>query len=283
MTGPMHWTAREEERAGKVRTELESVFGDPPESTNHLIIWIHGFNTAQIDAERTWKKTHMRVRDITSLPRLRDTVWFFWPGDASRNKHLSAISYFSQVPKAVRAGHLLAKHVMKLSAQNSELEVSFVAHSLGCRVALEAARELSRVEGGSPVRDLLLFAAAVPEGLCLTGHRYEERLAKQERVLFSTSDSILKRWFPLGQVVARGRGYDLHPGDLKKAVGFTGGPSSRWSWRREAAGYEHDDYWTENESLNLLGSLYGHVQKSRNPATRLTKERQVARRIAKEN
>ena len=278
MTTPMHWTVRDEKRAGKMRNGVLSKFG-LPRGHLRLIIWIHGFNTSEYSAADTWESSYRRVMEITNRNHLNGTVWFFWPGDASRNPALSAVGYFAQVPDAVTAGRLLAQYVTRISGVTPGLKVDLVAHSLGCRVALEAARNLSSTKTGSPVQTLLLFAAAVPEGLCLSGNRYDRHLAKREQILFSLSDTVLRRWFPVGQAMARRVGNDDHPGKLKEAVGYRGGPPDRWTGRQEAPGYEHGDYWAGAESLGLLSTLYGRPQIPRNPRERPSRRRQPAYRI----
>jgi pimeloyl-ACP methyl ester carboxylesterase len=276
MTAPIHWTVRDEKRAGSMRNEVLSKFG-LPKGHLRLTVWIHGFNTSEYSAADTWEISYRQVMEITKLNRLNGTVWFFWPGDASRNPAFSAAGYFAQIPDAVTAGRLLAQYITSISVHNPGLKVDLVAHSLGCRVALEAARHLSSTK--TPVRTLLLFAAAVPEGLCLPGNQYDGPLAQREQILFSQSDTVLKRWFPLGQALARRTGNDIYPGHLTEAVGYRGGPSDRWKRKQEARDYEHGDYWTGEESLDFLGTLYGRPPFERNQRERPNRRRRPAYRI----
>ena len=95
-------------------------------------------------------------------------------------------------------------------------------------MALQAVERL-RTLGGPEVDNLILMAAAVPEGLCAEGRIYSRSSARKETILHSQKDSVLSRWFPLGQAIARRLKGELDPGPLQTAVGLKGGPSGRWN------------------------------------------------------
>lgn len=256
MTAPLKWTVRAEKRSGALLPAVTSRFG-PVYGYRRLTVWIHGFNTSEYSANDKWEETHSLIRERTGLNELKGTVWFFWPGDAARSRIVSAPLYFAQVEDALKAGNALAEYIIDLQTKDPSLEVNLVAHSLGCRIAVEAARQIREV-GARPVSELLLFAAAIPEGLCGEGSIYDQKVATRERIYYSQSDRILKTWFPMGQLLARRFRGDANPGKQKLAVGYTGGPVSRWGAENiRAVEYAHDGYWSGEQSLSAIGALYG--------------------------
>lgn len=86
-------------------------------------------------------------RWVTLLPRDQDAVWY------------SVATYSKQVPKAAAAGEQLGIYLSRLASRPS---IVLVAHSLGCRVALEAFREMEEDGHGGRVVAFCLMAAAVP-------------------------------------------------------------------------------------------------------------------------
>ncbi len=281
MTGPIEWTTRDEKRGGALASKVDSKFGRTV-GYRRLTIWIHGFNNSEYRAADVWEITHKRVRGLRGSDLLDGTVWFFWPGDTTKHRGSSALFYFMEVRDAVDAGALLATHLREIMPWNPGLKVDFVAHSLGSRLALEAAKLVKQLEGPK-VRTMLLFAAAVPEGLCVPGGRYAAPLAESEKAMYSGNDAVLGRLFEPGQWLARSSRGELNPGPQKAAVGYTGGPEERWLPKAIECAYDHGDYWVSDTSLSLLGELYGmaataHVLVRRCPHERRLPLRYLPRR-----
>ena len=269
--GPHQWTVRDEKRGGDLLPAIKSKFG-PCNGYKKLIIWIHGFNTNEHSAIDQWEKSYEQVCQISGREWLKGTVWFFWPGEATSNKYTSTPLYYPQVSVAENSGNLLAQYLFDVLQKNPKLQITLVAHSLGCRVALQAANRLLDLEGPQ-IWKILLFAAAVPVGLCEPERIYGKRLAKSEDIMWSESDSVLKRWFQSGQKLARLLKEGIDPGIRKEAVGLVGGPDARWTREQEASGFKHGDYWKDKLSLSLLAQMYGHVSQDRHPKEREVKER----------
>ncbi|MEM6932482.1 MAG: alpha/beta hydrolase, partial [Pseudomonadota bacterium] len=133
-------------------------------------------------------------------------------------------------------------------------EVIIVAHSLGCRLTLEALSRLSRMAGGPTVR-LFLMAAAVPVQLMRqdTDLRHGLERASSVDVLHSQADGVLAVWFRLGQSLAPGEDQVL-----PEAVGLRGHPGGKvWTRSAEMPAYTHGEYWVGNRMASHVANRLG--------------------------
>jgi hypothetical protein len=230
---------------------------DSADAHSKLIFFIHGYNNTISAAEHTWRTetwNKLIERGITKETQ-RSIVFFFWPGDISKYAIISAPSYPSQIAIAEQAADELAEYLSKLRSPTGErVKIQFIAHSLGCRLVLEALfrvqnRRLVNIE----ITDVLLMAAAVPVGLCMPfgDARFGRQVATtREIVLYSKNDLILKWVFRPGEWLA-----DDLPPHGSVAVGRTGRPLDRWSKYSEECELGHSDYWTHSESLRRIHIL----------------------------
>lgn len=253
-----------------------------PLGQRRIIILIHGYNNDKVKAEESYalfkEKLLDRLGRVGTSGRL-DSIWgFFWPAyieglvhglrrhvmqrlrrerlpttDSALLPLASALSYSLQVKKAREVGAELGRYLLALCDDALACEVVFVAHSLGCRVALEAAQVIAN-EGGTwqrkPLRAMCMMAAAVPVHMVEKGAGLaaSARAAQRTYVLYSRRDHILRRWFRPGQALA-GEGY------RSEAVGLHGDPRI-WSSSDETM-LEHGDYWASPVTTPHLGRLFG--------------------------
>ena len=194
-TPPYEITVREDPSGGGLLSFADTPWGTLAGS-GHLTIFVHGFNNGFLAARDAWIKNHGLLRKKVP-PRKLKVTHFYWPGD-EHNKIMSKLGYFTKVDVAEKSAKLLAFHLEKISTPRSPLSVTFVGHSLGCRVVLEATWRLRSIRNVK-VEDVILLAAAVPEGLCEPTRRFAEPVAKSERIVWSSEDSVLKKYFRLGQ------------------------------------------------------------------------------------
>jgi predicted alpha/beta hydrolase family esterase len=207
-----------------------------------LAILIHGFETSEAKAHEAYERFQAALESFApGAVRRLGPIWeFHWPGDHP-DKKVSKVTYAVRVPVAQGAGGLLAKWIAEL---RDDQEVVLVAHSLGCRVALEAVRKLRELRGGRPgpnVPAVFLLAAAVPVDLCAPARRFCGPLPRPddrkrdgvEYVLHSRRDWVLKWPFNHGQALV---------GEPGNAVGRRGRPGNRWTrdWRTR---HWHGQYW----------------------------------------
>lgn len=130
-------------------------------------------------------------------------VGVLWPGDA---RWVPFIDYPVEGDEAIKSGQLLAQYL--LANLTTAASWSFVSHSLGARVVLEAVRGL---KGSTKLKTATLLAGAIDDS-CLNGEYQDAALElKRVSVLASRSDDVLKWAFPAGNlasgIITRGEPY----------------------------------------------------------------------------
>lgn len=118
-----------------------------------------------------------------------------WPGD----HWARAASYPFEGRDADDAGRRLAEFLARDVRRGAEL--SFVAHSLGARVAMEAIRHLD--PAAFPVRQVCLLAAAIDDFSVAAPRGYRPAVEKADRVavLASRKDRVLRLAYPAGDLL----------------------------------------------------------------------------------
>lgn len=196
-----------------------------------VLFGVHGFNVKMEDAVRAF----FRLEPLLELSPSSDIfIGVLWPGDF----WIPGINYPFEGADAMDCGRRLAAFC------NRELPAaasfSFLSHSLGARLVLEAIKHLNR-----RTRSVALTAAAIKRD-CLSGE-YASAFSKADiiAVLASRKDKVLKLAFPVGDsfmsLFSRDRtspqialGYEGPPG----AIGATVPP-----WQiPDGADYDHGDY-----------------------------------------
>lgn len=249
-------TCRAQER-GRGLTPVVA-HGTPDPATVGLdrwIIFVHGFNNSKKVAAATWRATVQKL--ILCRVDMGAVVLFYWPGDYSRWQVVSAMNYPKCVPIAEETAQRLAAYLQS-AAQDRQvpLQLSFVAHSLGSLVVLETIRLLRAARANVMVHDSLLMAAAVPEGFCIRGEAYGDpfSLDTNEVTLYSLDDGILKKFFQVGQEIAK-----RFPETRRRAVGRSGGPGAgrgqRWTSALHMEGFGHGDYWNKPASIAEIARI----------------------------
>ncbi len=252
---------------------IEAPGGGTPDGRRRIVLLVHGYNNDKAQADEGYAALIANM--TTDVGALAEDIWrFYWPGYVERltgtlvddpatvssgrgggesNALLSAPTYALQVLKAREVGAALGRYLRGLNhADTVATEVVFVAHSLGCRVVLEALREL--LQGRSPhwerqrVPAMCLMAAAVPTFMIEEGSRLAAAamVPQTAYVLHSRADGVLRFAFPPGQGAATallGRGAAAESeGIFPEAVGRHGNPNTAWL-RRGDTGLGHSGYW----------------------------------------
>lgn len=229
-----------------------------PHVIRPLCLLIHGYNTTVAHARKSYGKLLDPIarRYGFDLDRAWYVAWkgYLDPfGSGEPFKLLSGPSYPLQVSAARRAGEALAQFILNCASGNygSPVPVIVVAHSLGCRVALEALRASSGPDGRSPVLALLLIGAAVPTHLLEGAGSLAGALTSAGRrtAMCSRSDSTLFWLFPLGEIACG-------EGPLPTALGWSGRPRPPLSnrvWRRCG----HSDYFDDAVTGDYLSDALG--------------------------
>lgn len=149
----------------------------------HVVLAVHGFNVSYAKGIRSLALLE-RELNLTS-----DHAFFgvLWPGDWIIN----IINYPAEAKDAVESGRRIA--LLLNRRFRGAASFSFISHSLGARVLLEAVMGLA-----VPARELCITAAAADDN-CLAGpYAKVKRHAARTTVLSSKSDMTLKLAYPLG-------------------------------------------------------------------------------------
>lgn len=241
-------SVREEPEGGALSLAAHSVPAQPPSAARELVVLVHGFNNHEGEAARAYQgfRAGQYPRAGVMSPALEPGLGdFFWPGDANWAGLLDKVDFLvypSAVNTAPIAGERLARFLAGLP---NLLVLSFVGHSLGCRVVLECVRALLTMRGPA-IRRVVLMAAAVPDFMVSAGGVLAgaTQAAGEVLVLHSTSDAVLHYAFPPGQTIA-----GLGEGFLPVALGRLGPPPGMPGRVREhrIADAAHGDYWGVQE------------------------------------
>lgn len=213
------------------------------------VVLIHGFNNHYGEAGTAYYGFRLRQYERASpqlLPPDLEKILadLFWPGDTAWGLFdlLDFLVYPTAVDTAKSAARPLAEHLR--SMPNLRI-VHFVAHSLGCRVALETIDNLRR-EGGPTVGKICLMAAAVPVFKVQSGGTLAAAMehATEVRILYSSDDTVLRYAFPPGQTLA-GDSEGIFP----TALGLHRPPPGVAGRIDPVAidGARHGDYWGDSE------------------------------------
>lgn len=221
---------------------------------DRLLILIHGYQNSEDKARRSFERFQDGLRAVAGArARTIGTTWYFhWPGSHPVGP-ISVLTYSNKVSAAALSGERLARQW--LAYRKRHQEVVIVAHSLGCRVAVEAIKtiQLMRKEPygyrGAHVQAVFLLAAAVPVSLCVPGESFSRPFDEhsREHAFHSRSDRVLQRPFRMGQFLASEYG---------PAVGRDGDPYRRWT-SRHATGLTHSRYWASNYVAQWVCELLG--------------------------
>ena len=159
---------------------------------------IHGFN---VDNQAGIQSLSKLAEELSgNIPGA--IVFVLWPGDSP----IGPLSYsFSEGEQANDTALELARFIE--SHVSRTIPVNFVAHSLGCRVALETTRRLHHMANGRksvyPVKQVCLLAAAVDDDSLSIPSQYKPAAERAERVvvLSSVADDVLRLIYPLGDLI----------------------------------------------------------------------------------
>jgi hypothetical protein len=204
----------------------------------NVIFAVHGFNVSYEHGARSLAQLQNRL-NLTAQDLFLGVLW---PGDY----WLPVINYPFEGNDANNCGRRLAAFCARWFA--GAQSISFLSHSLGARLVLEAVRHLPR-----PARMLCLTAAAIDQDCLTAEYASVTGNAQQIALLASRNDWVLKIAFRLGDPVS-----DLlrdQPISAKRALGYDGPPppapspvEGRWQIP-EADDYGHGSYLPPGDTV----------------------------------
>lgn len=195
-----------------------------------LLFAVHGFNVNMATGIGQFAQLEAALR----LPASATFFGVLWPGDFA----LPVVNYPFEAADAVQCGRRLARLCNTRFARAASL--SFMSHSLGGRLILEAVSGLAR-----KARMMCLAAAAVDSDVLTK--QYAAALAKSEKVavLSSVKDKVLQYAYPGGDFLSDLFGDGDSP--FRTALGLKGprphaGASVTDSRIPKALGCDHGHY-----------------------------------------
>ena len=197
----------------------------------NLLFGVHGFNVNYANGARSLAQLEPRL----GLGAADLFIGVLWPGDA----WIPVINYPFEPADAMHCGRLLAAFCERWLAGAQSF--SFLSHSLGALLVLEAVRNLSR-----PARTVCLAAAAVDRDSLSAAYAAATANAGAISLLASHEDMVLKLAFRLGDPISELlRDQSI---DLQAALGYAGPAAPvpatvRTPWQiADADNYGHGNY-----------------------------------------
>jgi hypothetical protein len=175
----------------------------------NVLFVAHGFNVNQADAVASFAALDARL----ALGEAGIVVGVLWPGDA----WIPIVNYPFEGSDAMNSGNNLADYCNRYLG--GALSLSFVSHSLGARLVLQAVAGLSR-----KARLVCLAAGAINRDCLETEYAAAAGNAQSIGVLASQKDWVLRIAFPLGDPISNAL-HDDHR-FFEMALGYDGPPSS---------------------------------------------------------
>jgi hypothetical protein len=200
-------------------------------ANKNLLFAVHGFNVSRGNGART-------LGLLDNYLNLTDPDIFIavlWPGDA----WIPLIDYPFEGNVSIQCGKLVAGFCNTYCSRAESL--SFLSHSLGARLVLEAIMHLDRA-----VRSVCLAAAAVNRDCLNREYAFVTNVADRISVLASAKDLVLRLAYAAGDPFADLLHDDHTP--FHPALGYRGPPvpivpplSQPWEIPDSPA-YGHSDY-----------------------------------------
>jgi hypothetical protein len=200
-----------------------------------LLFAAHGFNVSYQGGACALGnlETYLLSTDALTVQDL--FIGVLWPGDF----WIPVVNYPFEGDVAIDCGKRLAVFCNQ-SASNAA-SLSFVSHSLGARVVLQAVSCLQRT-----ARSVCLTAAAINQDCLETEYSAAADRAQSISILASRNDHVLRLAYPIGDVIADLLHDDHTP--FEPALGYDGPPGPVEQpivppWQTpDAPPYDHGDY-----------------------------------------
>ncbi len=230
---------RADERGGGLRDFGAFSGGGRLTGARSTVFLVHGYNNDQPSASAAYEKFVPRLGEVS--PRV---IGVYWPGD----NWASGAYYINAVKKVDAVARRFARDIHAAAVGGGLMEISFVAHSLGCRLVLETLRELDDLQRAQPAPGLKLqrvvfMAGAVPTFYLEPRrplHSAVRSFGVKTKSLFSDDDRVLRRYFPIGQSLA---GEGFFPVALGRRPWQGSTNVSPAMEQKDNPGADHSDYW----------------------------------------
>ena len=177
----------------------------------NLLLATHGFNVHRDEGVRALGQLDSHLHNSGKLSQADLFIGVLWPGDF----WVPAINYPFEGDDAIDCGKRLA--ALCARQLRTAQSFSFLSHSLGARLVLEAVKRLNR-----RARSVCLTAAAIDQDCLRREYAAAARNADSISILASHEDTVLKLAFPVGNPIFR---WFQDAGDyFQIALGYDGPP-----------------------------------------------------------
>jgi esterase/lipase superfamily enzyme len=246
-------SVRINDSGGEVAAEVKDVDRLLGSGSRHILLLVHGYNNSRNDADESYQifidniLPKMQNRNVTP-----DAIAKFqWPGDES-TVFGTTVGYPFDINHALVAATRLATFLKKLPIPNqgaASVRVTFVGHSMGCRLILEA---LGRMTSGNVpgIEVVGLMAAASPvDFVKRSGRLFATGNPPRQMLKFcSEQDLVLQFGFPLGEWLAYQ--YQIENNNYSEAIGRYGHPDEFGARFPRPNG--HSDYWKDQTVVDIV-------------------------------
>jgi esterase/lipase superfamily enzyme len=250
---PLHFelSVRRQAEGGEVADNVSK--GDEllRSGSRHILILVHGYNNSQSCAKTRFETFRKKFLEKIGEGRGRpDAIAdFHWPGDVSTWLG-TTVGYPFDIKNARRAAQLLADLLARLPDYGPpSVRITFIGHSMGCRLILEALARLPDLSPGE-AGFAGLMAPAVPVKLVQRKARLFRTGQHPRSVMkfFSEADWVLQFGFPLGQWLAYQ--WQIEDDNYAEAVGRFGKPDEYGE--ASATRNDHGAYWTDSTLVGIV-------------------------------
>ena len=210
-----------------------------------VTVLLHGFNVNL----RKGRKSLEQFADMLSASNTGALIATLWPGD----HWTGPFSYAFEGRDADDTAKRLATYLNDILRPDAE--ISFIGHSLGCRVTMETITRLISV-GRLPTQ-VCLMAPAIDEDSLAAPNEYlaATRTVGRVAVLSSRKDTVLRYAYPAGDLL---QAFLFAEDSADSALGLRGArrhkksgtavPANVLNWRiRSDKGVRHRDYFPKKQ------------------------------------
>ncbi len=263
---------------------------------DNVLLYIHGYNNSTLQAANSYDSFRIRITPLKQV----EQVGVYWPGESMPRRltesadpgrlaiWFSLPTYTVQVTNAQTTARLLAaciraeiehRHAAFIYGRSPlrRLQISIVAHSLGCRVALELLSQfIGTFKSNLRFPLVALMAAAVPKGLVDRKGSLRQGLEHPDDVIVysSPNDEALGFAFRLFQLPHLPLDQLFRSGS-QQALGLSGSERTQNIHRRHGT-RRHGDYWSSAAIAEEVQSAIATGRVRRDPERKLsTPERYV--------
>ena len=229
---------RPDKTSAEYKAHVHSLGGlAPKRAGQRIVLLLHGWSVRSEELTKNYRPLLQKIHDLAPMA-LGEMRTISWPARGQ---------YWEVLPTTELIAKALADRLSGDAPFHNARELVLVAHSMGCRVALELVRALNE-RGFKPEIRLFLVAAAAAVSAVQGAGRLASaaRSAVHSSVYYSHVDEVLGPVFQVGQALAGEGGWRV------EAIGLRGRPSQGLWSRRVSSLSRHIPYFRSTRLIKDL-------------------------------